>query len=146
ELVVRLRQMEVLPPESVFLSTIRSFDVDDLDHRLWHLLDADMSASLQHDAVSPLEQHVHQGVDLLLLERFAPCHLNQHRGIGLHSADHLFQRHFLASGVRVLRVAITATERASRQANEDTRLADVRGFALYREEDFSDAHWVENLA
>ena len=92
DLVVRREPIEVGPVVTVRFAAARALDVDDLDDRPWHTLDAHVPARFDHDRLARVEQAVHQRVDLALQQRLAAGNLHQPAVVGVDLLDHLIER------------------------------------------------------
>jgi hypothetical protein len=130
ELVVRFGEVEVAFAERIGFAAAWRFDVDDLDYDRWDALDSNMPSCFQHDRIAPGQESIHKRVDFLVFERFAACHLNKSCRIRGDPGEDFGKTHLLSAAIGILRVAIAAPERATREANEDTRLPDVGRLAL----------------
>src|SRR5262245_57659030 len=104
-----------------------------------------MTSSFEHDGVVLIEERVHERVHLFVLQGLPASHLDEFGWIGRDGLKNIRERHLLSTAVGILGIAIAAAERASRKANEDTRLPNVGGLALNGEENFGDAHGVRGI-
>src|SRR5512142_388875 len=140
DFVVRTQVIDVLPPVLFDFSGAGTFHVEDDFRALVDGSDVDRPGGLDQHFEAVVAEPADEIERLLLRERLAAGDLDQLRSIALHARDDVVERHPLAAGERVLRVAPAAAEVAAGEADEDTRPAGVRRLALDRVEDFSDSH------
>src|SRR5262249_13739253 len=89
-----------------------------------------VTASLDEHFVAAGNQRVKQRIDVLLQQWLTACQLDERRLQPFDLGHDIVNRHLLAAGERVGRIAPAAAEVAGGQPHEHTRPADVRRLAL----------------
>ena len=144
-LVVRRQQAQVLPVVPGRLAAARALHIDDPDHLRGNLLDAEVSAGLDHHRQAGVEQAIHQRIDVALEQRLTASDLDQPASKARHLPHHVVHATLGALVERVLRIAPRTPEIAGGQAHEDARPTRVRRFSLDRMENLVDRQHFTSL-
>src|SRR6185369_600161 len=107
---MRRCDIHVFPAERIFLAALGAFHIDDFDYWARHASDIDVSTGLEHDGIAPIQQGIHEWINLLLLQWLSSRYLHELGGISLNNRQHFVQWNLPSPGVRILRVAVNAPE------------------------------------
>src|SRR5258708_4876081 len=140
DLAIRAEVLEVRPAVLFDLTRAGAFHVeDDLRPRI-DRSDVDRAGCLDQHFETVVRQTTDQVERLALRQRLAAGDLDQVAAVALHVRDHVIDRHLLAAGEGVLRVAPAATKVATGQPDEDTGPPGMGRLPLDAEEDFRNPH------
>src|SRR6266849_5989160 len=140
--VIVTQRSQITLTKAATLARSRALHVNDLVHRLRHVLQRTLTAGLNQQSVSASQETLHHGDEFALLQhRLAAGKLNepgrrQPRDLLLN----VFHRHFSSAVKRVLTIAPCAAEIAGGQPDENAGHAGKRRFALNGTVNFDDGH------
>src|SRR5262249_27583631 len=109
--------------------------VENGDDRIGHTGGAPVSAGLEQNGASAMEQCLHERIHLLLEQRLAAGHLDERAVVSIHSGKHGIDGLLRSLVERVRRVAPRTSQVAGGEAHEDARTPRIARLALHRVED-----------
>src|ERR1700724_1733345 len=118
DLITIAERFQVLHSESIGLTRVGTFHVDNFDYSCGHSVERTFAAGFKQDLVAALQKLPHQGHDLALLEhRLSARDLDQApiRAQLLDFGEHFFPRHLSPAIEFVFAVAPGAAQAADRE-------------------------------